>query len=87
MALNRKDGKRDLYAIGFVTHTVCKVRVKGEWIYEGWRLPSERLGGFPNAQEAQTACEDDFRARPPMPPRAHTESDAARSSADSAVEV
>lgn len=87
MALNRKDGQRDLYAIGFVTHTVCKVYVQRKLIYEAWRLPGERLGGYSNLQDAQSECERDFRARPPMPPIVHTESDAAGSSTDSAAEV
>jgi hypothetical protein len=57
LALKRKDGTRDDYAIGLVTHTVCKV---GEE-FETWRLdkPLVHLGMSPSCAEAQAKAEKD----------------------------
>lgn len=88
LALNRKDGQRDLYAIGFVTHTVCKVYVLDQLTYEAWRLPGTRLGGgYLTAQAAEAVCEADFRAHPPMLPTASTEADTARTRPDASAVV
>ena len=85
MALNRKDGQKDKYAIGFVTHTVCKVSVMGKPTYEAWRLPAERLGGgYKSAEEAQGVCERDYRSRRPTLPAMSTADQHAKTHADTA---
>jgi hypothetical protein len=60
MALKRKDGGRDEYAIGRVTHTVCKVGNE----YETWRLdkPPVHLGMSPTSVAAQKVAEKDMQS-------------------------
>jgi len=64
LAIKRKDGSVDPYAIGYVSHTVAKVMVMDQPRYEAWRLvaPAVMLGSYPQAKEAQAACERDMRA-------------------------
>jgi hypothetical protein len=58
LPLKRKDGGKDEYAIGLVTHTVCKI---GEE-YETWRLDKPtHLGMSSTSAEAQTKAEKDAR--------------------------
>lgn len=61
----RKDGKKDPYAMGYCTHTVCTVSVGGKEMFEAWRMgkPHIRLGGFPEPNKAQLACEQDANKR------------------------
>jgi hypothetical protein len=60
LALKRKDGGKDEYAIGLVTHTVCKIGNE----YETWRLDKPEplhLGMSSSSAEAQTKAEKDAR--------------------------
>lgn len=65
-----KDGAKDLYAVGFVTHTVAKVVLNKRVTFEAWRLgkqvgESVSLGHFSGEDafaEAKLAVEQDARS-------------------------
>lgn len=64
LAIKRKDGEADLYAIAFCTHTVSKAIVNGKPTFEAWRLnagAASSLGNFRNAELAKLAVENDAR--------------------------
>lgn len=63
LAIKRKDGSVDRYAMAYATHTVALVFVHAEARYEVWRLgePAVRLGDFKTSAEAQMACEQDTK--------------------------
>jgi hypothetical protein len=70
LSLARKDGTKDMYCVGFVTHTVAKVVVNGRVTFEAWRLgkqsiESVSLGNFSSEdafERAKLAVEDDVRS-------------------------
>lgn len=69
LALKRKDDSLEKYAVGFVTHTVCKTLHNGVQVFEAWRIAAEftesvSLGVFTggNAFELAKLCvENDAR--------------------------
>ena len=66
-ALKRKDDSMDMYAVGFCTHTVCKVVLNGRTTFEAWRCedPAVQLGMFRGDKafdEAKLCVENDARA-------------------------
>lgn len=65
LAIKRKDGEVDEYAIAFATHTVSKALVDGEPVYTAWRLrkepPGEILGTADTAAGAKLMVEEDAK--------------------------
>lgn len=69
LALKRKDDSLEQYAIGFVSHTVCKTVNNGKTLFEAWRVSSEFTESVPlgvfsgaNAFELAKLCvENDAR--------------------------
>lgn len=69
LALKRSDDSLEKYAVGFVSHTVCKTVVGGKQVFEAWRVAAEfvesvQLGVFTgeNAFELAKLCvENDAR--------------------------
>jgi hypothetical protein len=70
MSLAKKDGSKDMYCVGFVTHTVAKVVLNSRVTFEAWRLgkqsiESVSLGNFTGEDafsEAKLAVENDVRS-------------------------
>jgi hypothetical protein len=74
LSLMTKEGAKDKYAVGYVTHTVAKVITKDGPVFEAWRIGPEvgegvQLGVFPQGEDnrgfemAKLCVENDARAQ------------------------
>ena len=63
LAVKKRDGSTDEFAIALASHTVSKAYVKGDVVFTAWRLtsPATLLGNSDKAEGAKLIAEEDAR--------------------------